>query len=138
MDRVIELSGFPIRHPHASMRSRVARQVTGMQAIAGLEFDKVGHRCSDKMCTGRPALFPHVHIGFHHRAIRVHVIAIQAGSVVVVQSNDFKMSGGSGVSLPASRYARIGDNLTASAEKCFLLAQIHHDGGFTFMKRREI
>lgn len=65
LDGIVELARFPIGHPDAAVRGRLARQVALVQAEAGSEFHEVRHRGADEMGVARPGVAPGIDIRLH-------------------------------------------------------------------------
>jgi hypothetical protein len=116
------------------MRSGIAREVTGMQAVARLELHKVRHRRSAEMRARRFSRLSHIHIGLYHLAASVHVVPIEAGSMVMVFANYPESASGRSISFPPRGNMRHRDFLTSSQEKGLLPVQPDHDGRPPFME----
>ena len=103
---VIELAGFPIRHPNASVGCRDPWQITLVQSVAGRELDEIRHRSANKVRMRRFGVEPAINIGFCDMAQIINVITINTGAMSFVLTDNLKSANRSAVSFPTTGYAR--------------------------------
>src|SRR3954464_12730765 len=82
--RLVELAGFPVRHPDTTVRGGNTGQISLVQSVTGRELDEERHRRADKMRTARLIVFPAIDVRFHDAARIIHVVAVQARPVIDV------------------------------------------------------
>lgn len=109
-----------------------------VQTIARLELHEEWHRRTAKTSAGRLAMLPYIHIGLHHVAAVVDVVAVDAGSMIAILPNHPESP--SGRSVPFATRGNMGysDFLAAFFENGFLLTQLHNNGSPAILKRGDV
>lgn len=120
------------------MRGGIAGQMPSVQAVAGTELDEIRHGSSPKMRSRRSSVFPRIHIRLHDPPIPVHVIAIQAGTMIAVFADNPKLTPWGSIPLPSRRYPAHGHFLPAFVEVSALLAEAHDDRGTAGLSVRDV
>ena len=109
--------------------------MSSVQTVAWTEFEKERHRCAEEMRVRWPAAFSHINIRLHDASIIVHVIAVEAGAMILVFADDPETSHGRFVSFPACRNMGHSNFITAFEQIRFLCALSDDDGGSAFAIR---
>src|SRR5581483_352190 len=118
-----EVFGHEFRHPDASVRCWIPRQIAGVHACSRNDSHKVGHGRSSEMRARGFGILLYIHIWYDHVACIVHIISEQARDVVFILLNDLKSASRSVQSLPASGQLRHTNEHAALVKICPLLSQ---------------
>ena len=124
---VIKLACLPVRHPNAPVGRGYPRQVTLMQSVAGRELEKIGHQSTHEVRMRRFRITSAIHVGLHDSARLIHVVTIQTGAMILVLTDDVKMTDRSVVTFAATGYPRCRGSIPSAVEIGFLRTQTHYN-----------
>ena len=124
-----EILRHEFRHPNATMRSRITRQIAGMHAGTVCNAHVVRHRRALEVGAGRLRIFFNIDIRLHHIVVGIDVIAVSTGGVTDVFLEDRKMPDGRLQPFASGGELRHTDEQAVFIKISALLEEADFDGG---------
>src|SRR5260370_42523745 len=128
-NRFEEILRHEFRHPNATMRSRITRQIAGMHPGTVRNAHVVRHRRALEVGAGRLRIFFNIDIRLHHVVVGIDVIAVSTGGVTDVFLEDRKMPDGRLQPFASGGELRHTDEQAVFIKISALLEEADFDGG---------